>query len=68
MDNEETINKIFQSKELTSIPQIDSYEIKILNAKRKVINSPTYRLYKIGITLLIRERVNLLVTKILKSK
>jgi hypothetical protein len=38
MEIEETINKILQSKELKSVPQIDSYEIKILNAKGKVVN------------------------------
>ncbi|AWE07733.1 hypothetical protein DCE79_10200 [Lysinibacillus sp. 2017] len=38
MDIEETINKILQSKELNSVPQIDSYEIKVLNAKGKVVN------------------------------
>lgn len=37
MEIEEKINKILQSKELNSV-QIDSYEIKILNAKGKVIN------------------------------
>ncbi len=38
MEIEETINKILQSKELNSISQINSYEIKILNNKSKVIN------------------------------
>lgn len=38
MEIEETIKKILQSKELDSVPQIDSYEIKILNAKGKVVN------------------------------
>ena len=37
MEIEEKINKILQSKELNSV-QIDSYEIKILNAKGKVVN------------------------------
>ncbi|ATP40063.1 hypothetical protein CSE16_08375 [Solibacillus sp. R5-41] len=38
MEIEETINKTLQSKELDSLPQIDSYEIKILNTKGKVVN------------------------------
>ncbi len=38
MEIEESINKILKSKELDSVPQIDSYEIKILNAKGKVVN------------------------------
>ncbi|WP_397538851.1 hypothetical protein [Rummeliibacillus pycnus] len=35
---EETVNKILHSKELNSVSHIDSYEIKILNAKGKVVN------------------------------
>ncbi|MFJ8261006.1 hypothetical protein ACIQ4I_03460 [Rummeliibacillus sp. NPDC094406] len=35
---EETINKILHSKELNSVSHIDSYKIKILNAKGKVVN------------------------------
>ena len=38
MEIEESIKKILQSKEFDSVPQIDSYEIKILNAKGKVVN------------------------------
>lgn len=35
---EETVNKILHSKELKSVSQIDSYEIKILNTNGKVVN------------------------------
>ena len=35
---EETVNEILHSKELNSVPHIDSYEIKILNANGKVVN------------------------------
>ncbi|KRF59815.1 hypothetical protein ASG99_26955 [Bacillus sp. Soil768D1] len=38
MEIEETVNEILHSKELNSVSKIDSYEIKILNAKGKVIN------------------------------
>ena len=38
MEIEDSIKKILQSKEFDSVPQIDSYEIKILNAKGKVVN------------------------------
>ena len=38
MEIEETINEILHSKELDSVPHIDSYEIKILNAKGEVVN------------------------------
>lgn len=36
---EDSIKKILKSKEFDSVPQIDSYEIKILNAKGKVVNN-----------------------------
>lgn len=39
MEIEDSIKKILQSKEFDSVPQIDSYEIKILNAKGKVVNN-----------------------------
>ena len=35
---EETVNAILHSKELKSIPHIDSYEIKVLNSNGKVLN------------------------------
>ena len=38
MEIEETVNEILHSKELNSVSNIDSYEIKILNAKGKVVN------------------------------
>lgn len=38
MEIEETVNEILQSKELNSVSQIYSYEIKILNANGKVVN------------------------------
>jgi len=38
MEIEETVNEILHSKELNSVSHIDSYEIKILNAKGKVVN------------------------------
>ena len=38
MEIEETVNEILHSKELNSVPHIDSYEIKILNAKGEVVN------------------------------
>ena len=34
---EETVNEILHSKELISVSHIDSYEIKILNAKGEEI-------------------------------
>ena len=38
MEIEEAVNEILHSKELNSVFNIDSYEIKILNAKGKVVN------------------------------
>ncbi|MEK3953766.1 hypothetical protein [Psychrobacillus sp. FSL K6-1464] len=38
MEIEEAVNEILHSKELNSVSNIDSYEIKILNAKGKVVN------------------------------
>jgi len=38
MEIEETVNEILHSKELNSVSNIDSYEIKILNTKGKVVN------------------------------
>ena len=38
MEIEETVNEILHSKELNSVSHIDSYEIKILNVKGKVVN------------------------------
>ena len=38
MEIEETANEILRSKELSSVSHIDSYEIKILNAKEVVVN------------------------------
>ncbi|KQL33695.1 DUF4030 domain-containing protein [Psychrobacillus sp. FJAT-21963] len=38
MEIEETVHEILHSKELNSVSNIDSYEIKILNAKGKVVN------------------------------
>ena len=37
MEIEATVNEILHSKELNSISNTDSYEIKILNAKGKVV-------------------------------
>lgn len=38
MEMEERVNEILHSKELKSLSHIDSYEIKILNAKGEVVN------------------------------
>lgn len=38
MEIEETVNEVLHSKELNSVSHIDSYEIKILNFKGKVVN------------------------------
>ncbi|MEK5208202.1 hypothetical protein [Psychrobacillus sp. FSL H8-0510] len=38
MEIEETVNEVLHSKELNSVSHIDSYEIKILNVKGKVVN------------------------------
>ena len=38
MEIEETVNEILYFKELYSISNIDSYEIKVLKAKRKLVN------------------------------
>lgn len=38
LEMEESIQDILQSEELKSIPQMDSYKIKILNNKGKVVN------------------------------
>lgn len=38
LEMEESIHDILQSEELKSIPQMDSYKIKILNSKGKVVN------------------------------
>ncbi|TQR19400.1 DUF4030 domain-containing protein [Psychrobacillus vulpis] len=38
MEIEETVNEILHSKELNSVSHIDSYEIRILNAKGEVVN------------------------------
>jgi len=38
LEIEESIHDILQSEELKSIPQMDSYKIKILNSKGKVVN------------------------------
>jgi hypothetical protein len=38
MEIEETVNEILHFKELNSVSHIDSYKIKILNPKGKVVN------------------------------
>lgn len=38
MEIEETVNEVLHSKELNSVSNIDSYEIKILNVKGNVLN------------------------------
>lgn len=38
MEIEETVNETLHSKELNSVSTIDSYEIKVLKAKRKLVN------------------------------
>ncbi|WP_419962267.1 hypothetical protein [Psychrobacillus sp. BM2] len=38
LEIEKTVNEILHSKELNSLSNIDSYEIKILNAKGEVVN------------------------------